>query len=70
MRLKTDKIKRKISRKSTGNSAGEINFKKDIRKEFPNDKALQEIHIARKILMQKAKSKKMNYLDYVKSLSK
>ena len=66
---KAYKIDKNKNRKSTRNNAKATIFKRDIQKEFPNDMALQEIHIARKILMQKAKNKKMNYLDYVKSIS-
>jgi hypothetical protein len=39
-------------------------------KEFPNDVALQQIHIARKILAKEAELKGMKYLDYIKSITK
>ena len=50
---------------------GEINkIKKDIEKEFPNDFALQQIHIARKIIAREAEMKGLKYLDYIKLLTK
>ena len=41
-------------------------IKKEIEKEFPSDFALQQVHIARKLLSEEAKEKKMNFLEYVK----
>ena len=38
--------------------------------EFPNDMALQQIHIARKILAKEAEIKSMSYIDYVKFITK
>ena len=43
---------------------------KEMEKEFPNDTALQQIHIARKILAKEAELKGMKYIDYIKSISK
>lgn len=42
----------------------------EIENEFPNDSALQQIHIARKILTKEAELKDMKYLEYIKSLTK
>lgn len=53
---------------------GEIAGKdiKEIRRraaaEFPNDPAMQQVHIARKLLAQEAKKKGMPFLEYVASL--
>ena len=41
-------------------------IKKEIEKEFPFDFALQQVHIARKLLSKEAKEKKMSFLEYVK----
>jgi len=38
--------------------------------EFPEDFALQQIHIARKILAKEAELKGLNYIDYIKSITK
>ncbi|TFG25361.1 MAG: hypothetical protein EU529_01415 [Promethearchaeota archaeon] len=49
----------------------EINkIKKDIEKEFPNDFALQQIHIARKIIVRETEMKGLKYLEYIKLLTK
>ena len=49
----------------------EINkIKKLVEQEFPNDIALQQIHIARKILAKEAEIKGLKYLDYIKLLTK
>ena len=45
-------------------------IKKDVEKEFPNDFALQQIHIARKIIAREAKMKGLKYIDYIKLLTK
>jgi hypothetical protein len=45
-------------------------IQKEIEKEFPHDHALQQIHMARKILAKEAESKGMTYLEYIKSVSK
>ena len=45
-------------------------IKNEIEVEFPNDIALQQIHIARKILAMEAELKGMKYLDYIKSITK
>jgi len=49
----------------------EINkIRKDVEREFPNDIALQQIHIARKIIGREAEMKGLKYLDYIKLLTK
>ena len=49
----------------------EINkIRKEIEQEFPNDIALQQIHIARKIIAKEAEMKGLKYLDYIKLLTK
>ena len=42
-------------------------IKKKIEKEFPGDPALQQIHIARKILAKEAKSKGLTFIEYIRS---
>ena len=41
-------------------------IKKEIEPEFPNDLALQLVHIARKIIAKKAEKKGLKFLDYIK----
>ena len=45
-------------------------IRKEIEREFPNDFALQQIHIARKITAKETELKGLNYLDYIKELTK
>ena len=45
-------------------------IRKEIEREFPNDFALQQIHIARKIIAKEAELKGLKYLDYIKELIK
>ena len=45
-------------------------IQKEIEKEFPHDHALQQIHMARKILAKEEESKGMTYLEHIKSVSK
>ena len=45
-------------------------IKKEVEKEFPHDMALQQIHMARKILAKEAELKEMSYLDYIKFITK
>ena len=45
-------------------------IKKKIECEFPNDFALQQIHIARKIIAKEAEKKGLSYLDYIKLINK
>ncbi len=39
---------------------------KEVEEEFPGDTALQQIHIARKILQEEAKKKKMELWEYIR----
>lgn len=43
-------------------------LKEEIEKEFPEDPALQQIHLARKILAREAEKQKLTYFEYVRSL--
>jgi len=39
-------------------------------KEFPNDPALQQVHIARKIIAKEAEIKGLSFIEYIRSLGK
>lgn len=41
-------------------------IKKEIEREFPGDFALQQVHIARKILAEEAKEKGLSFWEYIK----
>jgi len=43
---------------------------KDGEAEFPEDLALQRVHISRKIIAKEAEIEGVSFLEYVKSLSK
>ena len=43
---------------------------KMVEQEFPEDPALQQIHIARKIIAKEAEHAGLSYLEYIKSLGK
>lgn len=45
-------------------------IKKMVEEEFPNDPALQQVHIARKIIAKEAELRGMSFLEYIKSLRK
>ena len=45
-------------------------IKKAIEKEFPGDPALQQVHIARKIISKEAEQSGMVFFDYIRSLEK
>lgn len=45
-------------------------IRKDVQEEFPNDPALQQVHIARKIIAKEAESKGLSFLEYIKLLGK
>jgi len=45
-------------------------IKEEVEREFPGDFALQQIHIARKLLFEEAKEKKMSFWEYVKTQAK
>jgi hypothetical protein len=42
-------------------------IKKIVKEEFPDDPALRQVHMARKIIVKKAEHEKLNYLEYIKS---
>jgi hypothetical protein len=44
-------------------------IKKEVEKEFPGDPALQQVHIARKIISKEAELKGMDFFDYIQSIS-
>jgi hypothetical protein len=53
---------------ATGLSKTEMErIRKAAEKEFPNDPALQRVHIARKIISAKAKREGLSFFDYVKA---
>lgn len=43
---------------------------KDVEREFPNDYALQQIHIARKLLAEEAKEEGITLWKYIKKQAK
>ncbi len=45
-------------------------IKKEVEREFPGDFALQQVHIARKILSEEAKQKGLSFLEYIKEQMK
>lgn len=45
-------------------------IKKMVEVEFPDDPALQQIHIARKIIAKEAELEGLSFLEYIKSLGK
>lgn len=45
-------------------------IKKEVEKEFPADPALQQVHIARKILAKEAAEKGLGFFDYIRTLNK
>lgn len=45
-------------------------IKRIVEEEFPNDPALQKVHIARKIIAREAELEGLSYLGYIKSLRK
>jgi len=44
-------------------------IKREVEQEFPNDPAMQQVHIARKIIAKKAEKKGLSYLEYIKEIS-
>lgn len=45
-------------------------IKREIEKEFPFDPALQQVHMARKIISKEAEKRGMDFFDYIQSLGK
>ena len=45
-------------------------IKKVIEEEFPDDSALQHVHIARKIIAKEAGLEGLSFLEYIKSFGK
>ena len=45
-------------------------IRKRVESEFPNDPALQQVHIARKIIAREAELEGLSFLEYIKSLGK
>jgi len=43
-------------------------IKKAVREEFPDDPALQQVHIARKIIAKEAESEGLSFFEYIISL--
>ncbi len=44
-------------------------IKRMVEKEFPEDPALQQVHMARKILSLEAEKEELSFIEYIKSLS-
>jgi hypothetical protein len=45
-------------------------IKKAVAEEFPDDPAMQQVHVARKILAKEAQVQRLGFVEYVKSLRK
>lgn len=45
-------------------------IRKAIEDEFPEDPALQQVHIARKMIAKEAESKGLSFIEYVKLLER
>ena len=45
-------------------------IRKRVEAEFPNDPALQQVHIARKVIAREAELEGLSFLEYIKSLGK
>lgn len=44
-------------------------IRKIVKEEFPDDPALQQVHIARKIIAKEAELEGLSYLEYIKKAS-
>jgi hypothetical protein len=44
-------------------------IKEEVEKEFPGDPALQQVHIARKIISKEAELEGMDFFEYIQSIS-
>ena len=45
-------------------------IRREVEEEFPADPALQQVHIARKILAKEAAKLGVSFIDYIKSLTR
>ncbi|MCW3133987.1 MAG: hypothetical protein N2V78_06645 [Methanophagales archaeon] len=45
-------------------------IRRAVEKEFPNDPALQQVHIARKIIAKEAQLEGLSFFEYIKLLGK
>jgi hypothetical protein len=45
-------------------------IRRSVEREFPNDPALQQVHIARKIIAMEAKLKGLTFAEYVRTSGK
>ena len=45
-------------------------IRRAVEKEFPEDPALQQVHIARKIIAKEAESEGLSFLEYIRLLGK
>lgn len=45
-------------------------IRKKVEEEFPDDPALQQVHIARKIIAKEAEHEGLSFLEYIKLLGK
>ncbi|MCX5914912.1 MAG: hypothetical protein NTV04_23625 [Deltaproteobacteria bacterium] len=45
-------------------------IRKMVEKEFPNDPALQQVHIARKVLSREAEIAGLSFIEYIKLMQK
>jgi hypothetical protein len=45
-------------------------IQEEVELEFPNDFALQQVHMARKIIAKEAEKKGLSYLEYIKQCTK
>jgi hypothetical protein len=43
-------------------------IKREIEREFPDDIALQQVHLARKIISKEAKERGQSFFEYIQSL--
>lgn len=48
------------------NSKALVKIKAAIQKEFPEDEALQQVHLARKILAREARHQGLSFIDYIR----
>jgi len=46
------------------------NIMKDVEAEFPDDPALQQVHVARKIISREAELSGMSFFEYIKKLER